>query len=312
MSAIQQRDAFFERVYERARDDHDVMIVAADMAAPALDEFRLRIPHQFVNVGIAEQNAVLIASGLALNGKKPIVYAIAPFVTARCLEQIRVQNSIMHIPITIAGMSMGFGYDTDGPTHQLLEDIAYLRVLPNIDIHSVTDHVMARHAADYALDSSNSVFVRLDKNATAAVYDDQSDFSAGVARLREGSDAVIVTTGCMVHQALTVADDLAARGLQVGVVDVYRFPISPGAFHNALGGCGKIVSLEEHFLPGGLGATLCEMTCDHEWNLRILRMGVPTEMGWVYKYGGREAIREHYGLDRAAVAKAVENMARRN
>ncbi len=312
MSDIHQRDAFFERVYELARDDHDIMVVAADMAAPALDRFRLRVPHQFVNVGIAEPNAILIASGLALNGKKPIVYAIAPFVTARCLEQIRVQNSIMHIPITIAGMSMGFGYDTDGPTHQLLEDIAYLRVLPNIDIHSVTDHIMARHAADYALNSRNSVFVRLDKNPTAAVYDEKTDFSSGVARLRAGSDAVIVTTGCMVHQALAVADDLAKRGLKVGVVDVYRFPISPETFHRALEGCGRVVSLEEHFLPGGLGATICEMIGDHEWNIRIRRLGVSTEIGWVYKYGGREVIREHYGLDRAAVAKAVETMARRN
>ncbi|MGE5294008.1 MAG: hypothetical protein ACM3VT_04215, partial [Solirubrobacterales bacterium] len=143
-----QRDAFFERLYELARKDKDIVIVAADMSAPALDQFRTDLPGQFVNVGIAEQNAIQIASGLAMTGKKAFAYAISPFITLRCLEQIRVSNGIMGIPITIVGMGTGFSYCSDGPTHHLIEDLAIMRAIPNIRIMNVTDNVMARSLAD--------------------------------------------------------------------------------------------------------------------------------------------------------------------
>ena len=129
---ISQRDSFWNKIYEIARDDRRVVIVSADMGAPALDQFRLNLPGQFINVGIAEQNGILVASGLAREGKRPFFYAIAPFAVMRPIELVRVNNAIMNIPITIVGVGAGFSYEDSGPTHHLLEDIALMRAFPNI------------------------------------------------------------------------------------------------------------------------------------------------------------------------------------
>ena len=142
-----QRDAFWSRVYEAAREDRDIVVITADMGAPALDAFRSDLPAQFINVGIAEQNAVSVGTGLALAGKKVFVYAIAPFITLRCLEQIRVGQGIMGIPLTLVGVGAGFGYEESGPTHHLVEDIAVMRAIPGLTVHSVSDAVMAAEIA---------------------------------------------------------------------------------------------------------------------------------------------------------------------
>ena len=129
-----QRDAFWSRGYEAAREDRDIVVITADMGAPALDAFRSDLPAQFINVGIAEQNAVSVGTGLALAGKKVFVYAIAPFITLRCLEQIRVGQGIMGIPLTLVGVGAGFGYEDSGPTHHLVEDLAVMRAMPNMTV----------------------------------------------------------------------------------------------------------------------------------------------------------------------------------
>ena len=187
MKKLSQRDAFFDRLYQLARNDRDIVIVAADMSAPSLDKFRRDLPAQFVNVGIAEQNAILIASGLSISGKKAFAYAIAPFITLRCLEQIRVNNAIMGIPITIVGMGTGLSYSSDGPTHHLIEDLACMRVFPNIRIISVTDSVMASACADEAYKATSSTYIRLDKDMYPDLYPPDTDFSAGLSRVIVGN-----------------------------------------------------------------------------------------------------------------------------
>ena len=126
MKKITMRDTFWNRVYELAKEDKDVIVVAADMGAPALDKFRTDLTNQFVNAGIAEQNAMLISTGLALAGKKVFVYAIAPFITMRCYEQIRNYPAGMDLPVTVVGVGAGFSYEDSGPTHHSIEDITIL------------------------------------------------------------------------------------------------------------------------------------------------------------------------------------------
>ena len=136
---ITQRDAFWDEIYRLAKIDRDIVVISADMGAPSLDKFRTDLPGQFVNTGIAEQNAILIASGLAKEGKKVFVYAIASFLTLNCIEKIRVQNGMMNIPINLVGVGAGFSYPDSGPTHHLIEDIAIMRSIPNITTYCVTD-----------------------------------------------------------------------------------------------------------------------------------------------------------------------------
>ena len=298
------RDVFFDKIYEMAKKDSDIVLVVADMSAPALDKFRNEMPSQFINVGIAEQNAIVIGSGLALAGKKVFVYAIAPFITLRCLEQIRVSNCIMNIPITIIGMGTGLSYDSDGPTHHLIEDISILRSLPNIKIHNITDNVMAGFYAEKLCDIDSTHYVRLDKDFCDDIYDVNFDFSKGVSKLLKGKENLIVTTGPMVHIALALAKDSPHN---IGVIDIFQVPINELSFLDIIKDAKKIITLEEHFLPGGLGSAVCEILNDNNISIFVKRLGLDINSAYkhCYKYGGREIIRSYHGIDKISIEKTI-------
>jgi transketolase len=310
MNDITQRDTFFDRLYEIAKADKDTVIVAADMSAPTLDRFRVDLPGQFVNVGIAEQNAIQIASGLSLAGKKAYAYAISPFITLRCLEQIRVSNAIMGIPITIVGMGTGLSYCNDGPTHHLLEDIAVMRALPNVRIANLTDNVMARAYADISYRSGTTYYLRLDKDVYPDVYAKDYDFTSGIGQVEEGGEYVVVASGPMVHSLLEavrqIRKDSGVKG--IGVLDVYDLPFKGEAFVRMVQGAKKILTVEEHFLPGGIGSAVLEVLSDYQLSIPVKRMGLNLADGYkyCYKYGGREIIREHYGIDKSSIIRSIK------
>ena len=300
-----QRDAFWSRVCEAAREDRDIVVITADMGAPALDAFRSDLPRQFVNVGIAEQNAVAVGSGLALAGKKVFAYAIAPFITLRCLEQTRVCQGIMGIPLALVGVGAGFGYEESGPTHHLVEDIAVMRAIPGMTVHSVSDAVMAADIADRCCREPRPRYVRLDRQALPDLYPAGTVFPDGVTVLLTGRDGIIAATGVMTHTALAVAGRLAAAGMSVGVLDVHTFPVDERAFLDRVADTTRIVSLEEHVLPGGLGSAIAENIADRGLPIRLRRIGVPAEKAYGYIYGGRELIHRSCGLDTDTVEREV-------
>lgn len=305
MAERTQRDAFWSRVYGLAREDREIVVVTADMGAPALDAFRADLPAQFVNVGIAEQNAVSVGTGLALAGKRVFVYAIAPFIALRCLEQTRVGQGIMGIPLTLVGVGAGFGYEESGPTHHLVEDLAVMRAIPGLTVHSVSDAVMAEDVAQRCCREPAPRYVRLDRQALPDLRPAGSVFPDGLALLRAGRDGLIATTGVMAHTALAAAGRLGASGLSVGVLDVHTFPVDEPAFLARVAGTSRLVSLEEHVLPGGLGGAIAEIIADHGLAVRLRRLGVPAGRAYGYVYGGRELIHRSCGLDLDAVERAV-------
>lgn len=305
MNNISQRDAFWNKVYELAKDNRDIVIVTADMGAPALDKIRRDLGAQFVNVGIAEQNAITLAAGLSLTGKHVFTYAIAPFITLRCLEQIRVENAIMKIPITIVGVGAGFSYEDSGPTHHLTEDIAVMRSMPAITIHSVTDSVMASAFAEMSCKMQTTNYVRLDRQVFPNIYSEDTDFSKGISVLKNSKDYYLVSTGSMTHTAMEIADRLKEKKINVGVIDIYSLPINDGFFLEIVKGIKKIISLEEHFLPGGFGSAVCEVLNDNNLLIPVKRIGLPVDKGYCYKYGGREVIRGYYGVDKESIERKV-------
>jgi transketolase len=303
MTKTSQRDAFFGKLYEIARQDTNVVIVSADMGAPALDRIRHDLPGQFYNAGIAEQNATTLAAGLALTGKKVFTYAIAPFITLRCLEQIRVSNAIMNIPINVVGVGSGFSYEDSGPTHHLIEDIAVMRSMPNITTNNITDSVMAEAYAEICCNATNTQYIRLDREPLPNIYPAGASFKEGFSVLREGADCFILATGNMSHIACEMAEGLKDRA-KIGVIDVYRYPLNP-ALLDALKSAKRIVTLEEHFLPGGLGSAVCELLCDSGRQLPIKRFGLDHSHGYCYTYGGRNLLRNYYGISNETVAKEI-------
>jgi transketolase len=305
MNNISPRDAFWNKIYELAKKDKDIVIITADMGAPSLDKFRKNLSSQFVNVGIAEQNAITLAAGLTLAGKKVFTYAIAPFITLRCLEQIRVENAIMKIPITIVGVGVGFGYEDSGPTHHLIEDVAIMRTMPNIRIDNITDNVMAEYFARQCCKKKTITdYIRLDRLTHPDIYDRFTDFSEGLIVAREGGDYYIISAGSMIPTALETAAELSRGKIKIGVIDIFSLPVNGKKLSAILKKTKKIVCLEEHFLPGGLGSAVAEVLCDNGLPIPLKRIGIPLDKGYCYKYGGREVIREYYGIDkRTAIAK---------
>lgn len=307
MTWTTQRDVFFQRLYELALDDKDIVLVVADMAAPALDQFRRDLPGQFVNVGIAEQNAVSIAAGLALEGKKAFAYAIASFMTLRCLEQIRVNAGIMDIPIHIVGMGVGYSYALDGPTHHLVEDISILRSLPHMTIYNTTDAAMAAELPDICVASSQATYIRLDKDIFPDVSAQGAASNGSVQRIRPGNDCLVLSTGIMSHWSKDVIDRLADDGLDIGHIDVFRFPIDSASLLKAVAGAKRIVTLEEHFLPGGLGSAVIEVLSDAGHMVPVKRLGLGHDQGYAYVYGGRDEIHRHYGIDGETIHRDMKD-----
>ncbi len=154
-----QRDAFFKSLFELAKKDKRIIVITADCGAPSLDKWREELPCQFINVGIAEQNMIAIAAGLALEGKRPYCYAIAPFATLRCYEFIKVDVCLMNLPVVIVGVGAGLSYNEAGPTHHATEDISIMRALPNMRIASISNNEQARNIAS----EIGPLYVRLDR-----------------------------------------------------------------------------------------------------------------------------------------------------
>jgi transketolase len=306
MNTISHRDAFWERIYELAKLDKDILLVIADMGAPALDRFREDLAAQYIDVGIAEQQAAAVSAGLALEGKKVFAYAIAPFISLRCYEHTRVNLASMNLPVTLVGVGAGTSYDDSGPTHHAVDDLSALRILPNLRIQNMTDAVMARAFADICCQVDYPNYIRMDRKPLPDIYEKGADFSAGLSVLATGKDAVLVATGNMVHRALDVADALKANGADIGVVDAYTFPIPSDRLLMAVLDADKIVTLEEHNLAGGLGSAVCEILADNQVLKPVKRLGMNFSREYCYQYGGRDNIQSLYGLDKESVVRTVE------
>jgi len=292
-----QRDAFFTKVYEMMKDDRDIVIVVADQGAPVFDKVRRDFPHRFFNVGIAEQQAILLASGLAKEGKKVFVYAISTFMIMRCYEQIRLSQGVMKLPITIVGVGSGYSYDDSGPTHHMLEDISIMRVLPHMTINSITDNVMAKRVAEESVNMNTPNYVRLDRHIRPDIYKDDDDFSFGYTVLEESTDGYFISTGIMTDVALQHYDG------RVGIIDLHTIPCHESSLSEIIQD-KKVITLEEHFLPGGLGSYVLEIISDNDLNTRVRRIGL--KQAYIYRYGGRQDNWDYHGLNDENIFKVKD------
>jgi len=287
---ISQRDAFFQRVYELAKENRDIIVISADMGTSALEPFQRDLPGQFVDAGIAEQNAINVAAGLALEGKRVFVFAIAPFITLRCYEQIRTSICMMNLPVTIVGVGAGVSYDESGPTHHAVEDISVMRVLPNMQIFNITNAVMAEEIASLAVESPT--YVRVDRKC----------FLNETGKGPE-SDYIIFSTGNMLELSFKIA-----KKLDYGYRAIEWFPIEAEDVIPWVGGKKQIITIEEHTLPGGLGSAVLEVLADNNIQIPVKRIGMNISEGYCYQYG-RKNIQKIYGLDKESIIKTIKGEA---
>lgn len=253
------RDAFLRSIKDRMKKEEDIFFLTGDFGSPVLDELQQAFPDRFVNVGISEQNLVNVSTGLSLEGYRVIAYAIAPFITMRCLEQIRVNLAILSqvrpLNVTLVGVGAGYSYAVSGPTHQALEDIALMRALPNMGVWSPADAMTAAAMAHQALDARGVRYVRLDGHPlpdldpAPTTEDLQRGFRLGGT---PGAQAVLISTGYMSHLAVAVCDELEAGGIPVRTVDLMNL-VSPDmeALAAEVSACRTVLSMEEGFIGRG-------------------------------------------------------------
>jgi transketolase len=303
---ILPRDAFIDTVFEQAKLDKKIIFITADLGAKALDRFRAELPDQFIHAGICEQNMIDVAAGLAQNGKKVFVYAMGPFVTIRCLEQIKVALASMHLPCCIIGNGVGYSYDDAGPTHYATEDITCMRSIAGCEVLAVGDTVSAKLTAAKACQYPALRYVRLDRSSLPDVYaeNDTTFWEEGIRLVAPGQDLLLLANGFMLQRALQVRKTLASRGISIGVGDVYRVePIQSNALSQILAPFSRAATVEEHFLNGGMGGAVAEAMADNGILKPLLRLGIPSE--YRFDNGGRESILKSVGLDLETIANKL-------
>lgn len=277
----------------------EIMVLSSDMSTPAgLDKFKAAYPDHFMNVGIAEQNMIGIAAGLAEEGFKLICVAQACFITMRSFEQIRQYCGYMGIPMLLVGIGSGLSLQYMGNTHYALEDIALMRTIPGMTVVAPCDSLEAMKALEAAVNKACPVYIRLyGGTGVPAVYQDDYQFELGKAvQLRDGSDIQIIATGSMVGNAMKVADALENEGISASVVNMHTIkPLDVSAI-----GYDKklIVSIEEHNVIGGLGSALESVLASHPEAPILLKVGINDQFVPVGNY--------NYLLDQAGLS--VENI----
>ncbi|MDP2342923.1 MAG: transketolase C-terminal domain-containing protein [Deltaproteobacteria bacterium] len=299
------RNAFAKELVECAARDERVILLAGDIGNRLFDTFQARFPGRFFNCGVAEANMMSVAAGLALGGLRPVVYTIAPFVTYRCYEQIKIDVCYNSAPVVIVGVGGGLGYAGLGPTHHSLEDVAALRVLPDMSVVCPADAHEVRGALRDALAIPRPVYLRIGKKGEPVVHASEPEFTIGTAMtLRPGDDVTLISTGTVLPDVMVAADRLKEQGVAAGVVNFHTIkPLDTATLRRLATSAPLLVTVEEHSLIGGLGSAVAEWMADEGVGCRLVRMGTPD--AFFHEAGETEHARHRLGLDAAAIVARV-------
>lgn len=302
------RDAFFTELLSVARNDQRVVLLTADHGAQALVAFEREMPDRFYNVGIAEQNMISVAAGLASQGKRPIAYGISPFVSLRALEQITLDVAAMQLPVTVAGIGSGFAYSTDGLTHHGLQDVASLMTVPEMAILNSSDPASTRAFARQISTSSSPRYVRLEKGTrTSHLRTEENWESQGWGTIRNGtSGKLVITTGDISHTVANAADEVRKReGTQPSVVDVHRLaPLVDDGLFNMIAHSSAVLVIEEQY--PSLGPAISFEVSKRNLGTSLDFMYAPFE--YFHEGADRETMRSRAGLSEVAILDRLLKM----
>ncbi len=309
MSSTETHDcrvAFADTLAALAREDRRIVAVCNDSVGSSnLNAFQKEFPDRLVNVGIAEQNMVGVAAGLANGGFIPFVSAAGPFLTGRALEQIKADIAYNLYPVVLCGQSPGMSYGELGPTHHSIEDFAWLRPLTDLTLLNPADPLQTRDAVRWAAAAGKPVYMRIGRFKVPSVTPEGTAFEPGRAlTLREGSDITIVATGVLVSRALEAAETLAGSGISARVLNIATIaPLDDEAILAAARETRGIVTAEEGIRFGGLGSAVAEVVVQkHPVPMRIL--GVPH----FAPTGSASFLLDHFGLNAAGIVAAAHEM----
>jgi len=302
------RNAFANQVTELAQRDDRVVLLSGDIGNRLFDDLKAKCPGRFFNCGVAEANMVGMAAGLAMSGLRPICYTITPFITYRCMEQIRIDVCYHHQPVIIVGTGAGLSYASLGATHHSCEEMGMLRLLPGLAVIAPADAMEVRGALKAALNQPNPVYIRIGKKGEPVIHKTEPDFQIGQAIvIREGGDVCLLSAGNMLPAALETADRLAQENLSAKVVSFHTIkPLDEAILANAFSKFKIVVTMEEHSVLGGLGGSVAEWLADHpSARARLLRCGTADE--FLHETAEQEEARVHFGLTAAAMSARIRS-----
>lgn len=296
-----QRDYFIDAIYEAAKKDKNIFILSADFGAPALDKFRINLKKQFIHLGISEQNMINVAAGLAMEGKKVFVYAMAPFVTLRCLEQHKCCSSLMNLPINTIVAGIGLGYADAGPTHYCMEDQASLRSLVGSNIYTISDSVSAKVLANYLLKKQKFSFSRLERLPVKDIYHSKrisfksidKGFNYLIKSKKNNFKNLIISQG---YQTNRIYQQLITTNLRdkFDLIDIFRSKPFPKDLLRLLSKYKKIKVVDEQILSSSLTSIIAEnlITNSKSYNIESFHLNE----NHVFENGGREKLLNKNGL----------------
>ena len=306
------RDVLIEQIYQKMFDDEKIFFLSADLGSPVLDKVREQFDDRFINVGIAEQNLINVSTGLAFEGFAVYAYAIAPFLTMRAYEQLRVNLSLsselMELNVNLIGVGAGLSYDVSGPTHHCIEDIIIMRALPNFITISPSDSKITESLVDYTIDVKKPKYIRLDGKPVTQIYEKAEDFNLeiGFCELKKGEMVCIVATGFMTHKALNAAKRLQEENINVGVLDMIVLkPVNEELLSDSLKDYEYIITIEEGFInKGGLDSLILNVINKYQLDIRLKNLGFDDK--YVFGLGGRDHLHKINNLDEESIIEIAK------
>lgn len=299
------RQSYGEALVELGKENKDVVVLDADLAgATKTNIFAKEFPNRFFDMGIAEQDMIATAAGFATCSKIPFASTFAVFATGRVYDQIRNSICYPNLNVKICATHAGITVGEDGATHQMLEDINLMRGLPNMTVISPCDDSQSKWAVKEAAKIKGPVYIRFGRAATPSIYEENTKFELGKAiQFGDGKDATVFATGMMVAEALKAKEELEKEGINIRVVDVHTIkPIDEDIIVKSAKETGKLISIEEHSIIGGLGTAISEVLTD-KYPAKLVRMGMKDCFG---KSGNAQALLKYFGLTSKEIIAEVK------
>ncbi len=306
---IATRDSYGNALAELGTEHEDVIVLDADLAAATkTGVFKKAHPDRFIDCGIAESNMMGVAAGLAAAGKVPFASSFAMFAAGRAFEQVRNSIGYPHLNVKIGATHAGISVGEDGATHQCNEDIALMRTIPGMVVINPSDDVEARAAVKAAYEHEGPVYMRFGRLAVPVINDGEDykfEIGKGVV-LREGKDLTIIATGLPVSNCLEAAEKLAADGIDAKVINIHTIkPIDAELIIAAAKETGKVVTVEEHSVIGGLGSAVCDILSENA-PTKVMKIGVNDTFG---ESGPALELLKKYGLDTESIYEKIKAFA---
>lgn len=296
------RIVFANTLVELAAKDERICFITPDMGYSIIDDFQNTFSERYFNLGIAEQNVIAVAAGMALAGFKPYVYSVIPFIVHRCLEQIRVNVAYAGTDVKIIGIGSGFEYGSAGATHYGMEDISIMRSLPDMDVYAPGDMREMAEITKLTAKNDRPSYIRIGRHNHADMNKDKTITLGKASFIEKGKEIAFIATGNMVHVAKDYADQLKQRGIYPTVVSMHTLkPFDAQCICSLAETHERFFTFEEHTIIGGLGSAVAEVLAESGKGVRLKRVGINDEFSRLV--GNTPYIRHQYKLDLDGVAE---------